>query len=612
MAERRSARRRRAPAHHRRARRHAVRRGRRRLGQDVVARRADPRPRRPSPACRCARSPPSRSPTRPPPSCATGCAGASRTSAAEGDAGAARRAREALARARRRRRLHPARLRPAPPHRATARGGSAAPGRGRRRGRLAAGVRRAVGRLRRRAARRRAAGGRTRRRGGPRPPARRGPQADRGPPRRRARVRAQTGTSWPSRSPAGRRHRCPGSTSRGCVAELIDARRARRPGDERGRAHADPRPAGEARLGRWRAPPRPATSSACSTPSPDQGGRPKGNKKNWGQSVGRYDLDPLAAAGRRRRRPVRGDAPEAIEACLRRVVDPARRRHRGRRRARRRAGAPRLPRPARAGPRAAPRPGAGPGGPSGAPRSATPGSCSTSSRTPTPSRSRSPRSSPPPPRARGRPWPTAQPRARSAVLRRRPEAVDLPLPPGRHRHVPRRPGRVHRPTRCALTANFRTAAPVVGLGERRLRAAHHVRAGAQPAVPALDAGPRPRRWPARPCSLVGERARRQAVYAAELRAREVADVVAAVARRGRDWEVLDAAHRRAPRPARHGDIADPHPEPHGARRARGRARRRRHPLPHREQLARLRQPRGAGRCCWRSGPSTTRPTSWRW
>ena len=37
---------------------------------------------------------------------------------------------------------------------------------------------------------------------------------------------------------------------------------------------------------------------------------------------------------------------------------------------------------------------------------------------------------------------------RAPLLRRRPEAVDLPVPAGRHRAVPRRPRPVHRPRRC--------------------------------------------------------------------------------------------------------------------------------------------------------------------
>ena len=74
---------------------------------------------------------------------------------------------------------------------------------------------------------------------------------------------------------------------------------------------------------------------------------------------------------------------------------------------------------------------------------ATGGCCSTSSRTPTPSRSSWPCASPPPTRRTRRAGTRAvgagRGRARAPVRGRRPEAVDLPLPPGRHRLVPRRP-----------------------------------------------------------------------------------------------------------------------------------------------------------------------------
>ena len=71
------------------------------------------------------------------------------------------------------------------------------------------------------------------------------------------------------------------------------------------------------------------------------------------------------------------------------------------------------------------------------PATATSGSSSTSSRTPTRSRSSWPCGSPRPADAAGADWRDVDARARPAVLRRRPEAVDLPLPPRRHRDVPR-------------------------------------------------------------------------------------------------------------------------------------------------------------------------------
>ena len=102
----------------------------------------------------------------------------------------------------------------------------------------------------------------------------------------------------------------------------------------------------------------------------------------------------------------------------------------------------RVPRPARAAPAGWCRP-----SPTSAPRStvATSACCSTSSRTPIRSSSRSPFGSRPLPttRRRQRDWSDARATSRPAVHRRRPEAVDLPVPARRHRPVParRRAGR---------------------------------------------------------------------------------------------------------------------------------------------------------------------------
>ena len=62
-------------------------------------------------------------------------------------------------------------------------------------------------------------------------------------------------------------------------------------------------------------------------------------------------------------------------------------------------------------------------------------------------------------------------RTGQAVLRRRPEAVDLPVPPGRHRHVPAGPRPVRRRRRTAdgQLPHHRTDP---GMGQPHVRAAH--------------------------------------------------------------------------------------------------------------------------------------------
>ena len=52
-------------------------------------------------------------------------------------------------------------------------------------------------------------------------------------------------------------------------------------------------------------------------------------------------------------------------------------------------------------------------------------------------------------------------RTRPVVLRRRPEAVDLPFPARRHRHVPHSPRRASSARAKQLTKNFRTGRPIV-------------------------------------------------------------------------------------------------------------------------------------------------------
>ena len=133
----------------------------------------------------------------------------------------------------------------------------------------------------------------------------------------------------------------------------------------------------------------------------------------------------------------------------------------------------------------------------------------------------------PTPRADGATGRTSCP-ARPAVHRRRSEAVDLPVPPGRHRAVP--PGA---PTRSAPTRQLERQLPLVG---PCIEWVNHVfgeliqaEPDAQPAVPAAR---RRRPAPARPGSVtvLGADARTTTTPNAEdLREREAADVADAVA-----------------------------------------------------------------------------------
>ena len=139
-----------------------------------------------------------------------------------------------------------------------------------------------------------------------------------------------------------------------------------------------------------------------------------------------------------------GEQVEAVRgtivgACAKRIGSAVRRFTLAAATERRAAGQLAVPRPARAGPVAAAR------SPITAPTcgrgctSATSDSCSTSSRTPTPSRSTWRCGSPPRTRGRTRagtlPWHEVDGRSGPSLRRGRPEAVDLPVPPGRHRHV---------------------------------------------------------------------------------------------------------------------------------------------------------------------------------
>ena len=182
-------------------------------------------------------------------------------------------------------------------------------------------------------------------------------------------------------------------------------------------------------------------------------------------------------------------------------------------------------------------------------------------------------------------------RRRASVRRRRPEAVDLPLPPRRHRRLPPRPLRVRRrasPTHPQLP-HRRARHRLRQLGVPR---AHHRRAGIAARIRGPRAGARrstgrTRRW----CSWArcpSSRSRRP-TSSAKLEARDVAAVVGRALREG--WEVSrrtgDTEQLRPVSARRH---LHPPPRAHLARPSRRRPRRRRHPLPRRDVVARLQHP----------------------
>ena len=117
-----------------------------------------------------------------------------------------------------------------------------------------------------------------------------------------------------------------------------------------------------------------------------------------------------------------------------------------------------------------------PGGPGPISASASIPSSSTSSRTPIPSRPRSCSSSPGARATRARPDRTGldlvQARAGGPLPRRRSQAVDLPVPAGRHRHL--QPGQGPRSSRSGgevleLSANYRSLGAIAELGQPALR-----------------------------------------------------------------------------------------------------------------------------------------------
>ena len=583
---------------------HPVRRGRRRVGQDHRARRPGPRARRRRRRRAARRSPPSRSPRRPgaelrdrirrelearlaDPRPPTTCAHRCRTALDQLDGAAIGT-------------LHS--LRPAAAVRAPDRGRAAAAGRGARRGQLGRRVRAALERVPRRpaspirarahaaaAVRRRRAAHRPRR---PRPRLR----GELGPRRRAGRRRRRRAAA--RAHAARRRARVP--STRSC---------ARRPSAATPTTTGSPAARRDRRLRVARLRAHRPTSSICSRRStPDAPPKPPSFRAgNIGQSGNWADV-------RQRPRCSSGRPASSSPTCGASVAN---------------ACAHQLGAAIRRFTLAASRPSAGPTGRlefhdllvlarsllrdpvhgAGRPRrgctTATSGSCSTSSRTPTRSRSSWPCASPPPTRAdRGRgaaPWDDGAGRARAAVRRRRPQAVDLPVPPRRHRHVPRGPRPLRPRRRRGRRASPPTSAPptpVIDWVNHVFGALVAEQPGIELPVPsqpdyvALDAvraappvGP--------PVAVLGrdEHPHRDA-DADALRAAEAAEVAATVVQARRRGLVGRATARTAgARPASATSPSSSRP----ARRCRSCRTRStsRDPVPRRVELARLRHPGGA-------------------
>ena len=448
-------------------RRDAVRRGRRRLGQDHRARRPRRRAGHRAAASSSPRSPPSRSPRRRAPSCATASAGRCRSRPAAGDADVARPLPDGARPARRRRHRHAALLRPADPLRAPDRGRAAAAGRGARRGQLRRRVRAAVERLPRRAARR--------------PDAR----AHAAAPARHRRAPATRSTRWRSAFEANWdlvEERVAG-TGAGAARRRADALAPalRTRSTTCARRASDCRDGGDrlcARARRDRRVRRAAagastTSSTCSrrsTPTRSRSRRASASATAAGRGTGPTSTRSASSVPDAGRAARRGARPAIGEACAQRLGLPPSAASRcsaaGERRAAGRLEfhdllvlARALLRdpehgPARAGP-AAP--------------AATSASCSTSSRTPTRSRSSSPCASPPPTRAAAAagaaPWDAgrrSRPGTCSWSATRSSRSTGSGGPTSRTFLAAR--DRLRRRTAAAssqLTSNFRSAAPVI-------------------------------------------------------------------------------------------------------------------------------------------------------
>ncbi len=243
-------------------------------------------------------------------------------------------------------------------------------------------------------------------------------------------------------------------------------------------------------------------------------------------------------------------------------------------------------------------------------------SCSTSSRTPTRSRSTSRCSWRRPTRTPGsKPWSDVEVEPGRLFVVGDPEAVDLPVPPCRHRDVPRGPRLARRTAAVAHDAT----------GARRLRSSSgSTRRSATSSSPPGARSPSTKRWSpgatrprsGPPVTLLGVDE-----HDSKLERRRSARARGGRRRRGGPCRRSATAGRSTPgsttngderwRPARLGDITILLPTRTSLPAPRDGVGRRRHPVPGRVVVARVRDPRDPRPARWCSGPSTTPPTSCR-
>ena len=493
-------------------------------------------------------------------------------------------------RARRRRGVHAARLRAAAPQREPDRGRPPAPHRGARRDRVAGGVRGAldafVDRLLDDPALERALLLLVRRRRAASP--------------RCARARARCNANWDlvagaDADPSPTRHRS--SCSAPLLAELDACARWR------ARVHSTPTTSsldGLVATGRLRAT---ATRARARRVRASSGCSPTARRSS---RDGQGRKGQLAVDLRRRERPRRGGRGPRAAAKRRGATSPTARVRRlawrsrsspcGEADERRRSRAARVPRPARARPRVLRDPGTGWDVRPSSARAATRTCCSTSSRTPTRSSASSRRCSRPPiPTEARRPAVGRDRRSTpggcssSATPSSRSTGSGGPTSP--------RSSRARSAFGAAprhLTRNFRTARPVIEFVNHVFGELIAADPESQPEYVALDPGARDAAGRSRDVLLGGEaHERSRCAPTSCVSARRPTWPRRSCTALADGWAVVTQGpeRREAWRAVPAGRHRDPAPGAHVARPARGRARRRRHPVPGRDVVAGLRHPR---------------------
>ncbi len=167
------------------------------------------------------------------------------------------------------------------------------------------------------------------------------------------------------------------------------------------------------------------------------------------------------------------------------------------------------------------------------------------------------------------------------LRRRRPEAVDLPLPPRRHRHVRRGEARAYSAaTREEITQNFRSVEPIIDWVNRTFERLIVEQPGVQPRYIDLVARPLPAPAEQEAVTLVrGVVPKARGGFATDVRRAEAEALASLIAREvaGGGWRVRDGDG--ATRPAQYRDVALLIPSRTELVRVRGGVRARRRPVP---------------------------------